>query len=292
MIFLGEATPKKGRTPPNPGHSIYVQNCKGGAGKTALSMYLTLLCSSFEEKVLAVDADTSCGFTVRAERGYDSEKNSTFGVFEICMGKRPAGIIPIEIAGGGSFDLVPGNISFGRESEGYSIDAKKVADKVELSVGNLAREYNRIIFDGAPILGKFDEILMATSDIVVIPGGIDYASVFGIVRVLVSLKDVCEKIGRISPYVFLAPWGIQMSKKTEEIMEAFNLLADEQGFRVFPVFPPVPDMTDLLFDCGSMEAFMKHPVLTKRKKILAEFGNIVYDTLLSCVPAERKLVEK
>lgn len=269
--------------------AMYVQNCKGGVGKTALSAFLAQLFVSHKKRVLVVDADGACGYTLRVERGYGESKGHP--VLEFIAGKRPSMIVNIP-SDDSSYDFVPGNITTDQKTEGLAfgsdVGRKRAFENASNVISEMRRSYDFLIFDGSPTLGRFNEILMMACDTVVIPSGIDFTEACGIVRVLARILALQEKLGS-SPTVFLAPWGVPVSKKTEGVLQAYDALADGHGFNVLPPFPSVPDMTDLLFATGSLAKFLNNPAIVKRAKAIRCICDAYVEALTTVDPLKRNI---
>lgn len=249
-----------------PARIISVGTNKGGAGKSALAMFIALVSAYKGKKTVVLDADSQCGLSFRI-KGAESHLRRGF-VRSIVRDEE----IPVkDFLIGENLSFVPGDLSAERWGEGDipSHAGRRLLDE-------LLSRFDVAVIDSGPRPTAFEKQLLAKGDVHLLPGGSDKASIVGVVYRMVAVIDLLGSVEREK--FFFIPWGVNLSEKTGKnarLMEHITGVMQDFGMSITPPFPPVPDMTDLictLEDGVDMANFLKYPGIARRKKDILQWG--------------------
>jgi cellulose biosynthesis protein BcsQ len=272
--------------PSKQGQVVFVENWKGGVGKTALSFYLAALGKTMSKKVLVVDLDPSSSMTLRCDTNLEYYGLHATG--EMLL----SGRIPFSFTTKFGFDLVPGDASIDRLTMSMPVAPNDLVPMIYPIIDAWRSGYDLVVVDTSPRPGSIEMSVLACSDTVFIPTSFDAGSIYAIVHI-VNLAVSCIKAfasghlvvpgahRTLGPYaLFLAPWGIDIAnKECQVILEELSSLGNScDGIYMIPPFPKITGCTDALFACGSIQEFLA-ALSPGKRKVVAEYGNVVAEVL-------------
>lgn len=253
---------------------------KGGAGKSALSLFLALTAASMGARCAIVDMDPQCGLSFRVA---GAAKMLNRGLVKSML-RGDAHSPSDEIVFGERISFIPGDLS-GADHERAASNTDASAN-VLLWLSSLASGFDAVVVDSGPRPTRVEKTILSAGAVHCLPAGIDRASLVGVVCRMAEVVEFAGETER-NRFVFV-PWGINTSEKTGRAAALASAVSEafaEFGLSVVSPFPPVPDMTDLLcgLDGNSFEGFLKYPGFVRRKKefiaLRDEFWNVVFSML-------------
>lgn len=171
---------------------IAITNLKGGTGKTAISVNLSVALQKMGKKILLVDLDAQGSASISLNERADKNKVS---IYEVLTGDYSISDAITETAE--NIDIVSADerlnkieseISI-RQERGQIRNANAILKKALASIKN---KYDYVILDTPPALSFINSIVLTASDGVIIPTKADYLSFDGY-RHLESIIDQIQK---------------------------------------------------------------------------------------------------
>lgn len=245
---------------------------KGGIGKTALALFTAITSSFYGYKTLLFDLDPQCGLSWRIDSAqkimHDNDLVRDF--FSHPYGVSKEKCLPLNSL----LDVVPGDMY--AERHGVDTVTKKSVEEA-VHTWETKGHYDVIVFDTGPRPTALEKACSAQSTKHLIPFSNDKASIRGAVSRTQSLANMSNYTLLRENIVFI-PWGVNIKEKTgknKELMHALAQMFEDTGYTMTDVFPPIPDMTDLILSMSpiTLDMFLKYPGLVRRKKEIMAFAN-------------------
>ena len=166
------------------GQIIAISNQKGGVSKSTTTANLGAALALEGRKVLLVDYDPQCSLTLSLTDG------------ETMSGD----LVTVETKGGATYDLITGDpLLAARKLKGM--------DELAHSVAPMRRQYDYVLIDTPPSLGRLSLNALYPADKVIIPTVPHFLAVAGIAELLESIGTLTESGAAIaSTRVLITQW--------------------------------------------------------------------------------------
>lgn len=203
---------------------------KGGVGKTAFSVAISVLLSLLNKKVLLVDADQqghasiSLGFT-------HSQKHLT--LLDGLKNKLTPQNLILPVFEG--LDCIPANLSLGGIDHFlYKVNEDDRHKILEEYMGSLRQDYDFIIFDTPPNLTDLNRCIFYFSDMINMVNDLMPESVNSISYILPELEDTYKKYSKNFPELLIIPNLYE--DRVSSCLEAMTILKNNWGKFMIPDF--------------------------------------------------------
>lgn len=168
---------------------IGIINQKGGVAKTTTAINLTATLTQKGKKVLLVDLDPQANATTGL--GID-KTNLNYSIRDVLLDECEIeeAIIPTDYK---NLDILPSNLSLSKVEKQL---AGETAPEYILQryLETIDENYDMIIIDSPPTLGRLAYNVLVASDSVIIPVQTEYYAMEGVVDLLDAIKEVEDKL--------------------------------------------------------------------------------------------------
>ena len=168
---------------------IGIINQKGGVAKTTTAINLTATLTQKGKKVLLVDLDPQANATTGL--GID-KTNLNYSIRDVLLDECEIeeAIIPTDYE---NLDILPSNLSLSKVEKQL---AGETAPEYILRryLERINENYDMIIIDSPPTLGRLAYNVLVASDSVIIPVQTEYYAMEGVVDLLDAIKEVEDKL--------------------------------------------------------------------------------------------------
>ena len=202
-----------------------IVNQKGGVGKTTTALNLSYALSLKGKKVLLIDFDPQASLTSALNVSTNSRPNINTLMLQIIGDEeiKDKGIINVKK----NLDLIPSSLELAG-AEMALINAISGEMVLRLIVEDLRQDYDNIIIDCSPSLGRLTINALTATDSVLIPVTPEYLSAKGLELLANSIKKIKRML---NPKLTIDGILITMAKeRTNLAKEMINMINSSGGF--------------------------------------------------------------
>lgn len=206
---------------------ITLANQKGGVAKTTTSLALASGLANRGHKVLGVDLDPQCNFSLSSGIDTVELEETLYDVF-----KKTTNINSVLLSSPLGYDVLPGGLSLA----GADMDFTQTGREYMLKEGleSLSEKYDYVIIDTPPTLGILTTNAMAASNSVIVPMAADLYSIQGLSQLnglLSNVRKYCNKNLQLAGLLITKYHGNQNISKA--VSEKIDEIAQELNTKVF-----------------------------------------------------------
>lgn len=203
---------------------VTLANHKGGVGKTTTSLCLAAGLSDKKYKVLLIDLDPQSNLSYSC--GYEAKKYQGHTLYDVLHRTADINDCILNVFGAKDFDLLIGGLALIRAESDPKITDTSLNDVLL----NLDKEYDFIVIDTPPSMGKLTLQAISITDDLIVP---IEASVFAL-NGLGNLIGICEKMNPGINLDGLLLVGLnERTNIGKEFLEQYTTAAKEHGTKLY-----------------------------------------------------------
>jgi chromosome partitioning protein len=224
--------------PPADARVLVLANQKGGVGKTTSALNIAYAFSRLGQRVLLVDMDPQATATIAllGEASVAAYRQGRTIAHVILQGsKLPPTVVRAAATPALPFDLAASHIDLaetdGRREPGFDAALRE-------ALGDVARDYDRIVIDAPPNLGMLTWMALAAAAEVIIPVRTEPYDTMGVGLILATITKVQRRLNPALRLIGILPtqYARRKSVDREVLAHLIAALGDKA-----PVLEPVPD---------------------------------------------------